>query len=285
MTKFAPPDTYNGNCLNRRAIKRCRGCFVYYEIYLDFYFLENLFMDGALLVLTGMMMKYRLKKRRIFMGAFLGSLVSVILLVLPLKHTFLRVAAELISAAGMITCSFEDCTGKRRIKGIAGLYLMSFLLEGAVQAISGKYRIPAAVLMGAAVLILGGFLVVYQTMQSQVQVQRNVTVTLHGRSKKIQALYDTGNRLREPYGQRPVNILEYQAAKELLEAEDTFFLVPCRTVSGSSQMLEAMTFERMLVEANGRTKEIERPVIAFAKERLSSDGSYQMILHPDNSDD
>ena len=60
------------------------------------------------------------------------------------------------------------------------------------------------------------------------------------------------------------------------------FLIPYRTVSGSGEMLRGIVFDRMIVSKVRKTEIYEHPVIALTGERVSSDGSYQMILHPDN---
>ena len=77
-------------------------------------------------------------------------------------------------------------------------------------------------------------------------------------------------------------VIEYEAAKELLDGKENVFLIPYRTVSGSGEMLRGIVFDRMIVSKGRKTEIYEHPVIALTGERVSSDGSYQMILHPDN---
>jgi len=70
--------------------------------------------------------------------------------------------------------------------------------------------------------------------------------------------------------------------KVLLDGKENVFLIPYRTVSGSGEMLRGIVFDRMIVSKGRKTEIYEHPVIALTGERVSSDGSYQMILHPDN---
>ena len=70
--------------------------------------------------------------------------------------------------------------------------------------------------------------------------------------------------------------------EELLDGKENVFLIPYRTVSGSGEMLRGIVFDRMIVSKGRKTEIYEHPVIALTGERVSSDGSYQMILHPDN---
>ena len=50
-------------------------------------------------------------------------------------------------------------------------------------------------------------------------------------------------------------------------------------------MFTGLTFDRMRISKGRKTEIYEHPVIALAKEKLSSDDSYQMILHPENRKD
>ena len=134
----------------------------------------------------------------------------------------------------------------------------------------------------AVFLILWMLLYLYTETDQNRQRICEVSLWQCGKNRKVKALYDTGNRLREPYKKRPVNIIEYEAAKELLDGKENVFLIPYRTVSGSGEMLRGIVFDRMIVSKGRKTEIYEHPVIALTGERVSSDGSYQMILHPDN---
>ena len=134
----------------------------------------------------------------------------------------------------------------------------------------------------AVFLILWMLLYLYTETDHNRQRICEVSLWQCGKNRKVKALYDTGNRLREPYKKRPVNIIEYEAAKELLDGKENVFLIPYRTVSGSGEMLRGIVFDRMIVSKGRKTEIYEHPVIALTGERVSSDGSYQMILHPDN---
>ena len=48
---------------------------MYYEVYLDFYFLENLFTDCVLLYLTAMVLRCTVRGIFLFLAGFFGSVM------------------------------------------------------------------------------------------------------------------------------------------------------------------------------------------------------------------
>lgn len=271
--------------LKQALHERDRGCFVYYEVYLDFYFLENLFTDCVLLYLTAMALRCQVKGRYIFLAGFFGSISSCLLLLLPWKNPIFTIVFQALTARCMVRRSLGKRDGKELLCGMVVLVLNSFLMGGAIQAAAEILHLSMPVTQAGVLFILAVLLWLYAGAWCHTRALQSATVTLHGKSREVGALYDTGNRLREPYKKRPVNIIEYEAVRELLGGDEKFFLIPCRTVGGGSQMLEGMVFDCLSVAKGGKSEKYEHPVIAFTKERLSSDGSYQMILHPDNRND
>ena len=61
---------------------------MYYEVYLDFYFLESFLTDVALLILVKTVMREKWKAKRIAGTAVLESMWSCIELLLPFRGSF-----------------------------------------------------------------------------------------------------------------------------------------------------------------------------------------------------
>lgn len=258
---------------------------MYYEVYLDIYFLENLFMDYALLFVTGMVIKCSVQKKRIFFAAFAGSVFSCLLVVLPSWIRGIAPWSGLFLPVWLVRCGYGRLHRKMWIKGAAVFFLLSFLCAGLLQMAAEICRLPVIMLEMPVIILLGILPGWYGSISRDTEALRSVRLTLHGEYRELYALRDTGNRLREPYQKRPVSIVEYEAVRELMQGEESVFLIPCRTVHSKSQLLSAMVFDEMEVTVGTKSEKIRYPVIAFAREKLSSDSSYQMILHPDHSID
>ena len=255
---------------------------MYYEIYLDFYFLENLFTDCTMLILTAVLMKETWKRKRIFLAGLVESTISCIWLLFPVKYPAVIWSCQIFDVFLMIRIGFGKKHWKDMISGMMLFYLGSFSFAGAVSAMEQILKIPLFILKAVMFLVLWSLLQLYIREKGRRERICEAEIFWRGKSRKVKALYDTGNSLQDPYKKRPVNIIEYDAVKELLTGEEKLFLIPYRTVSGSGNLFQAMIFERMQVGKGKETKIYEHPVMALAKEKLSSDDSYQMILHPDN---
>ena len=85
-------------------------------------------------------------------------------------------------------------------------------------------------------------------------------------------------------------IYNYQELTKELQAKghvfanhsDTECLIHASVSYTHLEMLRGIVFDRMIVSKGRKTEIYEHPVIALTGEHVSSDGSYQMILHPDN---
>lgn len=255
---------------------------MYYEVYLDFYFLESFLTDVALLILVKTVMREKWKAKRIAGTAVLESMWSCIELLLPFRGSFTATFFWIVSVLLLVMGGLGKRTAKEVLYGALLLGISSFCFGGALYVAETFRYIPGIFVKMAVFLILWMFLYLYTETDQNRQRICEVSLWQCGKNRKVKALYDTGNRLREPYKKRPVNIIEYEAAKELLDGKENVFLIPYRTVSGSGEMLRGIVFDRMIVSKGRKTEIYEHPVIALTGERVSSDGSYQMILHPDN---
>ena len=63
---------------------------MYYELYIDVFFLENFMMDALLLMLTGRMIRCQAGKGRIFLGAALGAFLTCGAVLIPVPYLLIR---------------------------------------------------------------------------------------------------------------------------------------------------------------------------------------------------
>lgn len=98
------------------------------------------------------------------------------------------------------------------------------------------------------------------------------------------ALVDSGNSLYEPYGGRPVSVLEKQAAGELLSRvpPEKHYLVPYHSIGKEHGLLAAVEIPQIQVEEGEERIVLKRAVVALSEENIAQKGNYQMILHPEH---
>jgi len=259
---------------------------VYYEFYIDIFFLENMIMDLALLLLTGRILKCRIMWRRLLPGSFFGALGACMLILVPTGHVVLIFAfGYVILSFGMVKITFAALQKKTLIKGVMLLYGMAFLSGGIFQTLFSQITLPVIFLGMLSVLFLTLLLKGYQSLKYKTQEVYDVTIALHGRCKRVKGLRDTGNHLKEPVTGKPVSIIGYDSIKELLDKDVKMFYIPYHSIGKSSGILPGMTLDYISIERENGSQKIEHPVIAVSKEAVNYKGSYQIILNPCLVDD
>lgn len=123
----------------------------------------------------------------------------------------------------------------------------------------------------------------------------------------VRALVDTGNQLRDPLTQKPVVIVEYEVLRPLLPTAITrcmedgsepdlgkiaselrgtpwasrVHLVPFSSIGRPHGMLLCFRPDEVVVVTNDRMARIQDVLVGVYRHRLSPQGTYRALLHPD----
>lgn len=110
-----------------------------------------------------------------------------------------------------------------------------------------------------------------------------VKLDFYGETLCCRGLADSGNSLYEPYGERPVSILEKKKAGKLAGRvpQEKYYLVPYHSIGKKHGLLTAVELPKMEVEEGGQKRVFFKTVVALSDEVVTEKGNYQMILHPD----
>lgn len=161
---------------------------------------------------------------------------------------------------------------------------------------------------GAVVLLIWGHWL-WGHLSTRLWQQKYVlTVKIHMSGKFIQltALMDSGNSLRDPISRIPVAIAEYAYVKSLLPMElSTLFdksaeedwvdimqhlpyeivsrlhIIPFSSVGRNQGLLIGFKPDFLEFEENGNEKFISTVIVGMCKGRLSGQGEYHALLHPE----
>ena len=243
-------------------------------VYVDLFFLVNFSMDFLCLFLTAKILGIRLSLGRGLLGAICGGLYADLSLFLPVG----RIASLLISLAvcvGICLLTFwERGRGPSLPVYILVFAAISMALGGVMTALFNLFNhmplfegieesegdgisvwlFGLLALISAGITLFGGRFFAGRVSQEYVELE----LCYGGRSKRVYALTDSGNLLREPISGKPCIFLDLAAAETLLprevlraarqgaaEAMETVSgayvrdlrLIPTRTASGSSLLL------------------------------------------------
>lgn len=263
---------------------------MYYELYIDVFFLENLLMDSLILLAVNRALKCGASRGRAFLGGVLGSALTCLTLVSPFPPWVKNILFYAGISSVMLCAGLGIKTRTRFIQGMILLYMMAVILGGVMQLFRPYLRYVSLfyAVAGMGYLILTGLWEFLGILHNQ--RERIVCVTLYpadGRKVDAKALWDTGNDLRDFVTGRPVSVLAPGLAGKISgspEGERGFHLIPYRCVGGES-LMRVFCIEKMCIHTQktwpGEELWIFDPVLGIGENALCSEEGYDMILNPE----
>lgn len=257
---------------------------MYYELYVDVFFLVNFMMDYILLLIVRKMLQCTATHGRICIGAAVGSLLTCLIVILPIPYAFIKlILFHVLVNTCMIRVGLKIKTIRSFLKAIIMLYIGSFLLGGIMEVFRQYVRVGSLFLV---IAIAGYYLVLgiwkfVSYMQRWNQCHCKVDLYLGSEKYQIKGMIDTGNGLRDPISGKPVNILDRVTARNLLgekKIKDVRY-IPYQSIGKKAGVLPAVQFDRMCIWKDTECW-VERPLIAISEEAISKGGEYEMILNP-----
>lgn len=256
---------------------------MYYELYIDVFFLENFMLDSLLLLIVNRVMNNGCSYVRILLGGAIGSLLTCLVIVAPLPSGARVVIFHMFVNSAMI-CAGLRLSGLRQFVRALLLLYVAAVFTGGVMQLFRPYMRYVSLFYAVAALSYVVFLSMWK-MLSHIQRRRSVLLkvtlyTEHG-EKTLKALLDTGNELRDCYTGEPVNIIAPDTAAEIsdhVELEKGFRLIPYRCIGGESVM-RVFRVKKICIHME-EDRWIEHPLLGIGEKGLSGDKEYEMILNP-----
>lgn len=259
-----------------------------YELYIDVFFLVNFMMDFLLLTFLKKMMRLDVPGFRVVLGALAGAAITCALIAIPIPWAFLKIvlfhgAVSII----MLKTGLNVKWGRELAKAYLFLYAGGFILGGAMTFFRQYVRDMS---LFFALALLGYYAALGAWNLAEALVRNNqthCTAILYsgGKTCRLKALIDTGNRLRDKATGKPVSIIAPGAACMLgfdreHEKSDGIRFISYHSIGEKAGIMPIFEIDRMDLD-NGRKKmEVLRPMLAVCRDELDSD-SYGMILNPD----
>ena len=259
----------------------CGGCFLYYEFYIDQFFLEQVITQGLLLLLTSK----AVGRDRSFLRLGAGSVIGAGMMTGFLCAGSFWIGAFCSLMTGSLTISgrkWKDIPGS-----LAGLLFVTVCFGGTLEAAVEMTGIPVAAGSCGAGFFLWKIWKRGQTRKLQREREAEVTVIWEKRLLTVKGIVDTGNSLREPLGRSPVSILEQKSAEKLLtdgwEERRGFYLIPYRSIGRKQGWMRAFRADEMQIKTQEGVFRIKNPILAISGNGLSGDETYQILLHPQHT--
>lgn len=253
-----------------------------YEFYADVFFLTNFYLDFLAVYMVGRILNQKKRLLRYLICCALGSLAGCILFLCFRNYDLYLLCVHFIVNPGMVLGCFFPA--KRGVYGKAFclMYFVILLLGGSMEwiyvTVAGRKYYEVCLMLTSVPVFL--FLYILRRKKKSVQTFYSVLLE-HGEQKvSLIALYDTGNRLMDPYIKVPVHIISEEVFVSL-GGKEAFAtrLIPFSSLGCKQGMLEAFDIERIKIKAGETVYEISPAVLAAAEQEIFADRVYQMILN------
>lgn len=258
---------------------------MYYELYIDVLFLVNFMMDYLVLLITRRILKCSATHINICLGALAGSFATCLVVCLPIPYTFVKfVLFHVVINILMVKAGLKVKGIRPLLKALTLLYISAFLLGGIATWLKQYMRTGSLffAMMIVSYYLVQGVWTVIGYVQKIKSYECKVTMYVKERAHTVNAIIDTGNRLRDPVTDRPVSILGKRDAGILLEKGSLKGIryIPYHTIGKQEGVLPVIQIEKMCI-AQEEQFWIEKPMIGISEEEISGDGDYTMILNPE----
>jgi len=257
---------------------------MYYEFYIDVFFLVNFLMDFCVLSVSKKILKCPATYRSICLGALIGSLLTCVVVILPLQYDFVKFAIShgLISIF-MIKTGLRVKWNRQFLKVYAVVYMSAVLIGGIFSAL-GHYVREICTFFVAAVFSYQGAIGIWNYINYQAAVRNNSCEVLicNGANRvKVKAIQDTGNRLRDSVTGQPVSIVSGEIAKKVWQDIPITNLryIPYHTIGKNGGILPVFRVDNICLYLDEELW-ISNVLIAVSEEMHDTD-EYEMILNPD----
>lgn len=272
---------------------------MYYELYIDKFFLENMILDYLLLLAVRRVIRCKAPWWRLLLASIFGAAGMCVMIILPIQNTWIyNICGFGILSIGMLKIGCKIKERNTLIRGVLVLYLTAFILGGIWEMILSHIAATGLLLGIISYLTLRLILNCYQKYKMKTEYLYDVTIYINGKSKHVLGFCDTGNQLKQPFTGKPVSIIDFDSISEILEDDmkqqllkmyqfqngeittDKISYIPYHSIGEKNGLLPGLKLDYMSVQRQSFTQVIGSAIVAVTKESVSAKGEYQMILNP-----
>lgn len=266
-----------------------------YEVYVDKLFLMNLCFDSLMLWATGRILKLKTSYLRTAMAGGVGGLGLCSVFILPFHNVctrFLYLGTVIFPL--MLCVAFYKNSWKKQIQSGIVFIGVSIISGKIIENIVGVMYAGFSVRMNGVLIALTGVISVYFVkvirkiyieLKEEESKYYTVMIRYRGQEVVVDALYDTGNLLKDPFSGKYVHIIDKNITEHLLGdsrqvsmQEHEIHLIPYRTIAKSG-MLPVFTITEMLISNGKEEIYLKRPMLGISNGQISSKENYHMILN------
>lgn len=233
------------------------------KIYIDLVLILNFILDLLILMSVKIILKRNTTLFRLLLSSFIGS-STVLILFIKITNLELFIFKLILSVIINLT-AFNYKNIKYLLKNIMYFYIISIILGGFIYLINIK--ITNMIINTIFIIIIS--IIIFKIYVKQIKELKNnynnyYELTIYFKDNKIKkyiGYLDTGNKLKDPYKNRPIIVLNY------FKNNYPKILVPCNTVN-KKDLIECFSVEKIYIN----NKYIKNVLIGLSKNKINIDG-------------
>lgn len=279
-------------------------------VYVDVLVFVNTLVNFLIISLTEKLMKSKTKLWRTVLGAFVSALFSLYIF-LPEQNFFIELLMRLSSSIFAVAIAFSFKSFKSFLSHLLCFYGVSFVYSGIIIAICMLFN-PNTVAVNNGIVyfdisplglitlsfIIYLLIILYKKItKKDNEFAKRCTVVLYfdGITVETVAMVDTGHSLYDPFGGKPVIIVDKSVSNRLfglnlteqilkLSVDEGTALklkikaILIQTVNGQS-VLSAVKIDKAFIVTDKNKNTVESPVLAISNANLGED--YSAIIPPE----
>lgn len=288
-------------------------------VYADVLFAINLLVNYLILVAAGRLSGREVKPWRLLVASSTGGAYAVASVLFPFAAAF-SLPARLAFGLFMVAFSYPGRTVRSLLAVSFSFYLCSSLAAGTAMALQ-NYRVATMLrgavlpedsgavrwwIVAASVAVLCALPVVTRLggfQPGKPLPLLRLELQVGGRRLGLTGLVDTGNNLRDPVSNLPVVVVDWEPLSSVMPAAVFAFfsstwdrmpeglsetpmgkrlrLIPYESLSGRKGVLPGFRPDHLVILESGGNRVARDAVVGVFRDRLSPNGLYQALLHPD----
>ncbi|MBE6788684.1 MAG: hypothetical protein E7539_03360 [Ruminococcaceae bacterium] len=287
-------------------------------VYVDILIVTNFIVDYFLLMLTSFLSATSTKRYRIFLGAAVAAISSLVIFA-PELSAAAEFLIKLVISLLIVLITFGFSNPKRYIKSVVIFYAANAVLAGGAIAVWSIFAPKGLVIRNGAVFynispvtLILSIAAVYliSILTSKIISRRqsrgkeySVMLEFEGKRAEVRGIVDSGNMLHDVLTGTPVIVCDYDKIRPLLTPElekillrenfesgfygdiinsnlkNRFRIIPFESLSGSGVMA-ALVLDRAVVYCGDKKQEVNDIIMAVTHKKIA-DGEFDVLLNPE----
>ena len=253
-----------------------------YVFYVDIYFIWNyvIKLTVLLLVLFSFGKRVSVPIYQVLLLIGIETVLEIIgLYISPNYFLFVLTVHLLLMPSVMVVLlwKYRLLIKKAVVRG----YLFTVIINGVIEIfwnhLGNQVSYVVLILLGCG---CGMLVVLYYFYIKHVEKGvYTVVLSKAGKSMEIQGLYDSGNRLKDPYTSKGVHIIAKSCITNMISNELQTVCIPYQSLGVSLDLMEVTYFDELIIYTQKEVIKQQKVPIGIAKEEMFFNKSYKMILN------